>query len=81
MAKSPEATYRYGSVSASVFVNESENSGQIRTFRNVNLQRAYRDGDETKFSSSFGLADLPSAIRALQKALQHVEEKEAAGAE
>lgn len=77
MAKSPEATYRYGNVSASIFVNETDSNGQKRKFRSVNVQRSYRDGDDTKFTSSFSLGDLPCAIRALQLAQQHVEEKEA----
>lgn len=76
MSKTPEATFRYGNVSASVFVNETESNGQKRQFRSVNVQRSYRDGEETKFTSSFSLSDLPSAIRALEVAQRHVEGKE-----
>lgn len=78
MAKQPEKVFRVGFVSASVFVNETETSGGKRQFRSVNVQRSYRDGDETKFTSSFGLAELPQAIRVLQLAQQHVEHVEAA---
>lgn len=74
---SPEKVFRIGHVSASVFLNEASTDGGSRTFRNVNVQRSYRDGDETKFSSSFTLADLPQAIRVLQLAQQHVEQAEA----
>ena len=77
MAKSPEVTYRIGSCSASVFVNEVESNGQKRKFRSVSVQRSYRDGDERKFTTSFGLNDLPSAMRVMQLAQQHVEEREA----
>ncbi len=77
MAKSPEATYRIGNCSASVFVNESSGNGQKRKFRSVSVQRSYKDGDERKFVSSFGLNDLPSVIRVLQLAQTHVETKEA----
>lgn len=77
--KSPEKVFRIGHVSASVFVNEVENEGGTREFRSVNVQRSYRDGDETKFASSFTLADLPQAIRVLQLAQQHVEQAEAEG--
>lgn len=79
MAKKPERTFRIGFVSASVFVNEADTDGGKRQFRSVNLQRAYRDGDETKFTSSFTLAELPQAIRVLQLAQQHVEQAEAEG--
>ena len=77
MSKSPETTFRLGNISASVFVNEVDGDGGKRKFRSVNVQRSYRDGDETKFVSSFGLSDLPTAIRVLQLAQAHVEGKEA----
>ena len=77
MSKSPEKTFRIGSVSASVFVNEVQGDGGKRQIRNVNLQRRYKDGDEWKSASSFGLSDLPQAIRALQLAQAHVESVEA----
>ena len=66
-----------GSVSASVFVNEIEGESGKRQIRNVNLQRRYKDGDEWKSATSFGLTDLPNAIRVLQLALEHVETAEA----
>ncbi len=77
MSKAPETTFRLGNVSASVFVNEVDGDHGKRKFRSVNVQRSYRDGDETKFVSSFGLSDLPTAIRVLQLAQAHVESKEA----
>ncbi len=77
MSKAPETTFRLGNVSASVFVNEVDGDRGKRKFRSVNVQRSYRDGDETKFVSSFGLSDLPTAIRVLQLAQAHVEGKEA----
>lgn len=75
--KSPEKVFRIGSVSASVFVNEIEGESGKRQIRNVNLQRRYKDGDDWKSATSFGLTDLPNAIRVLQLALEHVETVEA----
>jgi hypothetical protein len=79
MAKSPEATFRLGNVSASVFVQETggSNGSPKREFRTVNLQRSYRDEDERKYANNFTLADLPAAIRTLELAQAHVEEREA----
>jgi hypothetical protein len=77
MSKAPETTFRLGNVSASVFVNEANGDGGKRMFRSVNVQRSYRDGEETKYTASFGLSDLPTAIRVLQLAQTHVESKEA----
>ena len=77
MSNSPEATFRIGNCSASVFVNEVDGDSGKRKFRSVNVQRSYKDGDETKWTLSFGCGDLPQAIRALQLAQSHVEDKEA----
>ena len=74
----PEKQFRIGSVSASVFANTVDGDGnRKRKIRNVNLQRRYKDGDDWKSSSSFGLADIPHAIRVLQLAQEHVEAAEA----
>ena len=74
----PVKVFRIGYVSGSIFLNEIDTEGgRRRTIRNVNLQRRYKDGDEWKSSTSFGLADLPNAIRVLQLAQQFVEEAEA----
>ncbi len=79
MSKSPEATFRLGKISSSVFVQETAANGQQpkRKFRTINVQRSYRDGDETKFVSNFTMSDLPAAIRCLELAQSHVESKEA----
>lgn len=75
--KRPEKVFRVGFVSASVFANELENDDGKRTLRSVNVQKRYLDGDEAKYTSSFNLAELPQAIRALQLAQQYVESVEA----
>ena len=76
-AKRPEATFRIGYVSASIFAHEVENDGESRLFRSVSLQRSFLDGDERKWNSSFSLAELPQAIRCLQLAQHFVEQREA----
>ena len=73
----PEKVFRIGYVSASIFVNEINTDNGKRTVRNVNLQRRYKDGNEWKSASTFGLGDLPCALRVMQLALQHIETVEA----
>ena len=75
--KPPEKVFRIGSVSASVFANDVDTDSGSRCFRNVKLERRYKDGDDWKGTSQFGLADIPHAIRVLQLAQQHVEGIEA----
>ena len=73
----PERVFRIGAISASVFINEIDGEGGKRTVRNVNLQRRFKDGEEWKSTSSFGLSDLPVAITVLNLALEHVAAQEA----
>jgi len=73
----PENVIRFGAISASVFTNEIDTDGGKKTIRNVKLQRRYKNGDEWKTSSSFTLADLPTAIAVLERALDYVAGREA----
>lgn len=75
--KRPEKVYRIGAVSASIFAHEVEAEDGKRTMRSVSLQKRYLDGDESKFTSSFNISELPQALRVLQLAQDYVEEQEA----
>ena len=72
----PEKVFRIGYVSASVFARKIEKDGEPdRIVRSVNLQKRYVDNGEAKFSSSFGLGELPQAIEALRLAFGHLAEQ------
>ena len=73
----PEKVFRIGYVSASVFTHEVKNGDDTRTVRSVNVQKRYVDGDDVKYTSSFGIAELPQALRVLQLATDWVERQEA----
>ena len=78
MAKSkPEKVFRIGFVSASVFAHDVESDEGQQTVRSVSLQKRYKDGDGVRYVSSFNLAEIPQAIRALQLAQNYVETQEA----
>ncbi len=75
--RKPEKVFRIGYVTASVFTREVDTDDGKLTLRSVNLQKRYMDGEEVKYTSSFGLAELPQALRALQLATNYVEQQEA----
>ena len=78
MAKSkPEKVFRIGFVSASVFAHDVESDEGQRTVRSVSLQKRYKDGDEVRYVSSFNLAEIPQAQRAMQLAQDYIESEEA----
>ena len=73
----PEKTFRIGFVSASIFARQINTDGGDYTIRSVSLQRRYMDEGQAKYSSSFGLAELPQAIAALKLAMDYVATQEA----
>lgn len=76
--KKPEMVYAIGYVSASVFVHEINTENGQRTRRSVSLRKRYKDAEnQVKYTSSFGLAEMPQVMRVLQLAQQFVESKEA----
>ena len=73
----PEKVFRIGYVSASVFTHEVRNGDEVRQIRSVNIQKRYVDGTDVRYTSSFGLAELPQVQRVLQLATNWVEMAEA----
>ena len=47
-SNSPEANFRLGNVTATVWSNESSSANGNKTFRTVQLEKRYKDGDEWK---------------------------------
>lgn len=75
--QNPEHVIRIGTVSASVFARKIEKEGETtRIIRSVNVQKRYLDGSTAKFSSSFGLSELPQAIEVMKRAMQYVADAE-----
>ena len=75
--KHPERVFRIGSVSASIFAREIATDHGRRTVRNVVLQRRYVDGEETRYTNGFGLAELSQIAACLEHARRYVETREA----
>ena len=73
----PEKVFRIGFVSASIFAREIDTEEGSITVRSVNIQKRYKEEDEVKYTSSFGLAELPQTIRVMQLAQCYLEKQEA----
>jgi hypothetical protein len=73
----PEHVIRIGNVSASVFARKIKKEGETdRIIHSVNLQKRYVVGNTVKFSSSFGLNEMPQAIEVMKRAMQYVADAE-----
>lgn len=67
--KMPEAKFRAGSVTATVWKNE----GNEFTSYTTALERSYLDkNDEWQKTSSFNLNDIPKAVLVLNQAYKHI---------
>lgn len=73
----PEKVFLIGFVSASVFAREVGSEDDRKIIRSVNVQKRYLDGEDVKYTHSFGLAELPQALRVMSLATEWVESKEA----
>lgn len=75
--RKPEKVFRIGFVSASIFAHEVDGDGGKRVVRSVSVQKRYVDKEAVKYTSSFGIAELPQAQRVLEIAQAYVESQEA----
>src|SRR5947209_20040519 len=77
-AQKPVKTIRLRGVSASIFANHAKSEGRDITFHKVSLQRAYKDGNDWKHTTSFGRDDLPLLKKAVDQAWDFILGVEAA---
>lgn len=64
-------------VSASVFENRSKSDGRDVTFHKVSVQRAYKEGDDWKHTSSFSRDDLPLLKKVVDQPWDYILDAEA----
>lgn len=60
----PVHTIRYGAVRAAIWRNVADNGNASRPMYNVTFRRSYKDGNEWKNNTSFGLDDLLELAKA-----------------
>ena len=75
----PLKVFRLRGISASIFANKAKSENRDITFHKVSVQRAYKDGDEWKNTTSFGRDDLPVLQIVLQRAHEFILDTEAGG--
>ena len=67
---SPEKVIKVGAVQASIFQNQVEKNGKTYNSPKVLVQVRFKKDNQWSGTSSLGLADIPKAILALQKAFE-----------
>ena len=72
----PEATFRLGNVTATVWCNESASGGGDRKYRTVQVEQRYKDGEDWKSSNRFTLDQLLRLRVCIDRAISHISDEE-----
>lgn len=73
----PEAKFKAGAISATVWKNAGVRDGQAVEFRTISIDRRYMDKNNAwQSTSSMRLNDLPKAVVVLQRAYEFLVLKE-----
>lgn len=73
----PVAKFRAGQVSCALWQNEAKINGQIVELLKATIERRYKDSSgEWKSSNSFSRNEIPLALYCLQRAFEHIIEKQ-----
>jgi len=69
----PEKKFRAGSISATVWLNKGQKSGEILEYRTISIERSYTDKEgKWQSTNSMRVNDLPKAALVLQRAYEHL---------
>ena len=72
----PVKTYRFGSVSLSVWENEQTKDGKTFTAKSFQLAKNYKAGDDWKTTNNYKASELVNVIQCAQAALDDYYKRE-----
>lgn len=68
----PEKRFKCGPISASVQVETKTVEGEMVKFYSINIDKAYKDGDEWKHTNRFSAEDLPKVALVANEAYKYI---------
>ncbi len=72
----PEKKFSCGSISASIWANTKVVTGETVKFYSVTINKAYKEGEDLKYTDSFNIEDLPKVALVATEAYKHVRLRE-----
>ena len=72
----PEKKFSCGSISASIWANTKVVTGETVKFHSVTINKAYKEGEEWKYTNSFNIEDLPKVALVATEAYKYVRLRE-----
>ncbi len=68
----PEKKFSCGSISASVWANSKVVNGEKVKLYSVTINKAYKEGEEWKYTNSFNIEDLPKVALVATEAYKYI---------
>lgn len=68
----PEKRFKCGPISASVWVEAKTVEGEMVKFYPINIDKAYKDGDNWKHTNRFSAEDLPKVALVANEAYKYI---------
>jgi hypothetical protein len=68
----PEKKFNCGSISASIWTNTKVVTGESVKFYSVTINKAYKEGEDWKYTDSFNIEDLPKVALVATEAYKHI---------
>jgi len=68
----PEKKFNCGSISASICANNKTVNGDTVKFYSVTINKAYKEGEDWKYTDSFNIEDLPKVALVANEAYKYI---------
>jgi len=72
----PEKKFSCGSISASIWANSKVVTGEKVKIYSVTINKAYKEGEDWKYTNSFNIEDLPKVALVATEAYKYVRLRE-----
>jgi hypothetical protein len=73
----PQKKFNCGSISASIWANTKIVNGETIKFFSVTINKAYKEGQDWKYTDSFNIEDLPKVVLVANEAYKYLKLKSA----
>ncbi len=68
----PEKKFSCGPISASIWANTKVVTGEMVKFYSVTINKAYKEGEDWKYTDSFNIEDLPKVALVANEAYKYI---------
>ena len=68
----PEKTFRCGPITASIWAQTKTVNEDLVKFHSISIDKAYKNGDEWKHTTSFAAEDLPKVALVANEAYRYI---------